>query len=127
VCFHPTSSSLKTPANRFNNLDQSPSGGLLWTRFRGMTRSKSPSLHAILMESASKDDSSSSEGESYDSPLPRACGTVIPVRARTPYTITGGNLGVPGSSSEATMNRYINNPACATGSSSGGTMMRPMG
>jgi hypothetical protein len=29
VCFHPTSSSLKMPANRFNNLDRSPSGGRL--------------------------------------------------------------------------------------------------
>jgi hypothetical protein len=52
--------------------------------FGGMTSSQSPSLHAILEELPSEDDSASSEGESYGSPLLRACSTVIPVRARTP-------------------------------------------
>jgi hypothetical protein len=53
-------------------------------QFEGMTRSESPSLHAILEKSPSEDDLASSEGESYGSPLLRACNMVILVRAYTP-------------------------------------------
>jgi hypothetical protein len=42
-----------------------------------MDHSGSPSLHAILEESPSEDDLVSSEGESYGSPLLRACNTVL--------------------------------------------------
>jgi hypothetical protein len=42
-----------------------------------MAHSGSPSLHAILEESPSEDDSASSEGESSGLPLPRACNTVM--------------------------------------------------
>jgi hypothetical protein len=35
VCFHPTSSLLKTSANHFNNLDQSPSRGQLRRTIQG--------------------------------------------------------------------------------------------
>jgi hypothetical protein len=43
----------------------------------GMTRSGSPSLHAILEEPPSQDDSALSEGESSNSPLLRACNMMI--------------------------------------------------
>jgi hypothetical protein len=52
-------------------------------RFGGMTHDDSPSLHIILEESPSEDDSALSEGESYGSPFLRTCSMVIPVRART--------------------------------------------
>jgi hypothetical protein len=42
-----------------------------------MDHSGSPSLHAILEESPSEDDLVSSEGESYGSPLLRACNMVL--------------------------------------------------
>jgi hypothetical protein len=42
-----------------------------------MTRSGSPSLHAILEELSSEDDLVSSKGESSSSPLPIACNTVM--------------------------------------------------
>jgi hypothetical protein len=60
-----------------------PAGPGSSTRFGGMTHSVSPSLHNILEESPSKDNLALSEGESYGSPLLRACNTVIPVRACT--------------------------------------------
>jgi hypothetical protein len=44
----------------------------------GMTRSRSPSLHAILEESPSEDYLALSEGESSGSPLPRVCNMMIP-------------------------------------------------
>jgi hypothetical protein len=44
----------------------------------GMTHCGSLSLHAILEELPSEGDSSLSEGESSDSPLLRACNTMIP-------------------------------------------------
>jgi hypothetical protein len=46
---------------------------------RGMARSGSPSLHAILKESPSEDDSTSSKGESSGFPLWRACNAMISV------------------------------------------------
>jgi hypothetical protein len=45
---------------------------------RVMSHSGSSSLHAILEESPSKDNSDSSEGESSGFPLQRACSVVIP-------------------------------------------------
>jgi hypothetical protein len=59
--------------------------------FRGMTRSGSPSLHAILEESRSEDDSVLSEGESSGSPVPRACNTVMsatPIMTKPPLEVT---------------------------------------
>jgi hypothetical protein len=50
-----------------------------------MTRSGSPSMHAILEELPSEGDSASSEGESFGSPLLRACNTMIPA---TPIATT---------------------------------------
>jgi hypothetical protein len=52
-----------------------------------MTPSGSPSLHAILEKSPSEDDSISSEGESYNSPFPKVCNTVmfaIPIATTPP-------------------------------------------
>jgi hypothetical protein len=46
---------------------------------RGMARSGSPSLHAILKESPSEDDSTSSKGESSGFPLWRVCNAMISV------------------------------------------------
>jgi hypothetical protein len=42
----------------------------------GMACSGSQSLHAILKESPNEDDSTSSEGESSDSPIPTPCNVV---------------------------------------------------
>jgi hypothetical protein len=64
----------------------------LSARFRGMTHSESPLLHAILEESPSEDDMTSSEGESFGSPLLRVCSTVIPIRAHTPTLPPEGTL-----------------------------------
>jgi hypothetical protein len=52
----------------------------------GMVRSGSPSLHAILEELASEDDSASSDGRSSDFPISQECNVVtsaIPI-ATTP-------------------------------------------
>jgi hypothetical protein len=52
-----------------------------------MTYSGLPSLHAILEELPSEDDSASSEGESSSSPLPRACNTMtsaVPITTMLP-------------------------------------------
>jgi hypothetical protein len=70
VCFHLTSRSIKTSANRFNNVDQSPSRADYSARFGGMTRSESPSLHAIVEESPSGCDSASSGGGEQWFPSP---------------------------------------------------------
>jgi hypothetical protein len=43
-----------------------------------MTHIGSPSLHAILEESPSEGNLALSEGERSNSPLPRACNTMIP-------------------------------------------------
>jgi hypothetical protein len=56
-----------------------------------MTPSGSPSLHAILEKSPSEDDSVSSEGESFGSPLSRACNMVmfvIPIATMLPLEET---------------------------------------
>jgi hypothetical protein len=66
-------------ADRFNNWSLSPEGALSGTVVRGMARSGSPSLHAILEESPSEHDSASSERESSSFPLSGACNTVISV------------------------------------------------
>jgi hypothetical protein len=52
---------------------------------RGMARSRSPSLHAILEESPSEDDLTSSEGESSGSPIPTMCNMVT---SATPIATT---------------------------------------
>jgi hypothetical protein len=51
----------------------------------GMDRSKSPSLHAILEESPSEDDSASSDGECSGFPIPWEC---IVVTSATRITTT---------------------------------------
>jgi hypothetical protein len=53
--------------------------------FKGMTYSGSPSLHAILEESPSEDNLSSSEGESSGSPLLRLCNMMMQI---SPITTT---------------------------------------
>jgi hypothetical protein len=91
------SSSLKTSAihfedlefidSRSNNLSLSPEGGDSRVVVRGMACSGSPLLHAILEVSPRGDDSVSSEGESFGSPLPRACNTVmyaVPIATMSP-------------------------------------------
>jgi hypothetical protein len=49
----------------------SPKGNDSGTVFVGMVLSGSPSLHAILEESTSEDDLASSDGGSFDYPIPR--------------------------------------------------------
>jgi hypothetical protein len=48
-----------------------------------MARNGLPSLHAILKESPSEDDSTSSEGKSFSFPIPTACNVVT---SATPIT-----------------------------------------
>jgi hypothetical protein len=89
------SSSLKTLAIHFGDLEfiadcsddlnPSPEGGDSSAALGGMTYNGSPSVDGILEESPSEDDSISSEGESFDSPLLRACNTMM---YAIPITIT---------------------------------------
>jgi hypothetical protein len=52
-----------------DNLSPTPKQGNSGVVVRGMSRSGSLSLHAILKESPSEDDSDYSEGENSDFPL----------------------------------------------------------
>jgi hypothetical protein len=79
------SEDLEIITHRSINLSLSPEGADSGVVFRGMTHNGSPSLHTILEKSPSEDDSVSSEGESFVSPLPRACNTVM---SATPITTT---------------------------------------
>jgi hypothetical protein len=67
-------------------------GGDSGATVRVMAYSGSPSLHAILEESPSDDDSVSSEGESSGSPLPRACNVVI---SAVPIVTTSPSHTIP--------------------------------
>jgi hypothetical protein len=72
--------------DHFDNKRLSPEGNDSGTLFVGMVCSKSPSLHGILEESVSEDDSASSDGGSSSFPIPRECNVVtsaIPI-ATTP-------------------------------------------
>jgi hypothetical protein len=63
-----------------------PKANGLGAIFVGIARSESPSLHAILEELPSEDNSASSDGESSGFPIPRECNavtSVIPI-ATTP-------------------------------------------
>jgi hypothetical protein len=83
--FQSASSSLKTPAihsrylefitDHVGNLSPSLEGSYSDAVVGGMTHSGTPSLHAILEESPSEDDSSLSK-ESSNSPLPSMCNKV---------------------------------------------------
>jgi hypothetical protein len=53
--------SLASIANRFGSLSLSPEGNDSCVIFTGVVRTRSPSLHAILEESANEDDWTSSE------------------------------------------------------------------
>jgi hypothetical protein len=56
-----------------------------------MAHYRSPSLHAILEESPSEDDSASSDAESSDFPIPREYNVVastIPIAAPPPWEET---------------------------------------
>jgi hypothetical protein len=60
--------------------------------FMGVAHSGLPSLHAILEDSASEDDSTSNEGESSGFPIPQGCNmvtTAIPIMTTPPQ---GGAL-----------------------------------
>jgi hypothetical protein len=63
-------------ADHIDSLSLSPEGDDSGAVVRGMARSGSLSLHAILEESPNVDDSHSSEGESSGFPIPRACNLV---------------------------------------------------
>jgi hypothetical protein len=70
-----------------DNLSLLPRGNDLGTVVGGMVRSGSPSLHGILEESPSEDDSTSSDGGSSDSPIPQVCNMVtlaIPIVTTPP-------------------------------------------
>jgi hypothetical protein len=60
--------------DHFDNSSLSPEGDDSHAVVRGMMRIRSPSMHAILEESPSKDDSASNEGESSD----QRCRTGLP-------------------------------------------------
>jgi hypothetical protein len=62
--------------DHFNNLSLSPEGDDSSAVVEGMAHNGSPSLHAILKEWPSEDDSASSEGESFCFPIPWACNVV---------------------------------------------------
>jgi hypothetical protein len=64
--------------NCFDNLGLSPVGNDSGTVFMGMVHNGSPSLHAILKESTSEDDSASSDGGSSNFPISRGCNMVTP-------------------------------------------------
>jgi hypothetical protein len=70
---------LEFTANHPDNLSLSPKRANSGAIAEGMTHSGSLSLHAILKELPSEDDSASSEGESSGFPLLRACNIVISV------------------------------------------------
>jgi hypothetical protein len=55
--------SLEFIADCFGRLSLSPKGNDSGVVFMGMVHNRSPSLHAILEESADEDDTNSSEGE----------------------------------------------------------------
>jgi hypothetical protein len=78
---------LEFMVNHFNNLSLSPEGDDSDAVVGSMARSGSPSLHAILKELPSEDDSALSEGESSSFPVTRACSTVtsaIPIATMPP-------------------------------------------
>jgi hypothetical protein len=58
-----------------------PEGNDSGTIFIGMANSGSPSLHAILEESPSEDDSALRDGESSGFPIPWECNAVTSVIA----------------------------------------------
>jgi hypothetical protein len=64
-------------ADHSNNLSLATKGDNSGIVAWGMARNGSPSLHAILEESPSEDNSTSSEGESSAFPVPRICNAVI--------------------------------------------------
>jgi hypothetical protein len=64
--------------NHFDSQSLSPEGNDSCAIFVGMVHSGSPSLHAILEESASEDDSASSDEERSDFPIPQDCNVVTP-------------------------------------------------
>jgi hypothetical protein len=64
----------------------------------GMIHRGSPSLHAILKESASKDDSTSSYGGSSDFPISQGCNMVtpaVPIMTTPPPEGTPALLTIP--------------------------------
>jgi hypothetical protein len=74
-------------ADHFDNLSLSPEGNDSGAIVGGMARSGSLSLHAILEESPSEDDSTSSNGGSSEFPVPQACNRVnstIPIATMPP-------------------------------------------
>jgi hypothetical protein len=73
--------------DHFDNFSPSPEGDESSTVIRGMTRSGLPSLHAMVEESPSEDDSASSEGESSGFPILRTYNVVtsaIPITTTPP-------------------------------------------
>jgi hypothetical protein len=65
-------------ADHSDNLNSTLERGAFDAVVRGMSCIGPQSLHGILEESPSEDDSESSEGESSGFPLQRACNAVIP-------------------------------------------------
>jgi hypothetical protein len=64
--------------DHFDNQSLSPEGNYSGIIFVGMVHRRSPSLHAILVESTSEDDLASSDGGSFGFPIPRECNVVTP-------------------------------------------------
>jgi hypothetical protein len=71
------SRNLEFIADRFNNLSLFPEGSDSGAVFVGMAHNESPSLHVILEDSTSEDDSISCEGGSSVFPISRECNMVI--------------------------------------------------
>jgi hypothetical protein len=77
--------------DHFNNLSLPPEGNDSGVVVGGMVCSGSPSLHPILEESPSEDDSASSDGGSSGFPIPRVCNmvtTAIPIATMPPLEET---------------------------------------
>jgi hypothetical protein len=90
--------SLEFIADRFDNLSFSPKGNDSSTAFVGMVYSGSPSLHAILEESAGKDNSASNDGGSYNFPISQGCNAVppaVPIIITPPSEGTSVPLTIP--------------------------------
>jgi hypothetical protein len=72
--------------DHFDN--RSPKGNDSCAVFVGMAHSGSPSLHAILEESSTKDHSASSNGVSSGFPIPRDCNMATPTFPITTMTLS---------------------------------------
>jgi hypothetical protein len=78
--------------NRFNIHSLSPEGYNSGAAFVGMVHSRLPSLHAILKELASENDSALSDGGSSGFPIPWDCNLVTPAVPNATMPLPQGTL-----------------------------------